>query len=125
MGLIVKTDNRPVTVYTQERQTQNGGKFTTYALGVASKDSEGNWVNGFIDCNFKKTDAEKIVNKCKINITNSFYTVSEYNGRKYVKLFVLSFEVVESPKPAPAPIPSDGDDWMKIPEGIDEELPFS
>lgn len=121
MGLKTITDGRPVVVFVNERQMQNGEKFKTYVIGVASKDKEGNWVNGYIDCQFKKD--VMIENKSKINITNSFYTVSEYNGKKYVKLFILDFEVVESPLPLSMPVGDDG--FMQIPDGFDEELPFN
>ena len=122
MALKVVTDNKPVTVYRQDKTSSNGVAYTQYSLGVSSKDKDGNWVNGFLDCQFKKgTD---IPNKAKIEITNSFYTVSEYNGKKFLKLFVLDFNIVEGG--APAPVPS-GDGFMNIPDGLDdsEGLPFS
>ena len=124
MGLKVITEKGPVTVYANEKTTQNGGKFTTYCISVASKDQNGNWVNGFIDCQFKKADVDKITNKCKINISNSFYTVNEYNGKKYLKLFVLDFEVAEDgEKPQDAPAPSRDMGFMNIDTDMDS-LPF-
>lgn len=122
MGLKVITDGRPVTVFANEKETQNGGKFTTYTISIANKGRDGNWVNGYIDCQFKK--GVVVESKSKINITNSFYIVNEYNGKKYVKLFILDFEVVESPQPVPPQAPAD-DSWLQIPDGIDSELPFS
>ena len=123
MGLTVKTDGKPVTVYAKERQTQNGGKFTTYCLGVASKDKDGNWVNGFIDCQFKKDVV--VNNKAKIDIRNSFFNVSEYNGKKYVKLFIMEFDVVEQGEaPQQNGQGFSGEDFMNIPDNISEELPF-
>ena len=122
MGLKVVTDNKPVTVYRQDKTSSNGVAYTQYSLGVSSKDKDGNWVNGFLDCQFKKD--VNVPNKAKIEITNSFYTVSEYNGKKFLKLFVLDFNIVEGG--APAPVPS-GDGFMNIPDGLDdsEGLPFS
>lgn len=124
MGLKVTTDGRAVTVYANEKTTQNGGKFTTYSIGVASKDKDGNWVNGFLDCQFKK--GVEIANKTKIEISNSFYTVNEYNGKKYLKLFILDFAVTEQGEvPQPAPAPSD-DGFMNIPDGLEDGgLPFN
>lgn len=121
MGLKTVTDNKPVTVYRQDKTSNNGVAYTQYSLGVSSKDKDGNWVNGFLDCQFKKgTD---IPNKAKIEITNSFYTVSEYNEKKYLKLFVLDFNIVEGGN-QPAPTPS-GDDFMSIPDDVsDSGLPF-
>lgn len=122
MALKVVTDNKPVTVYRQDKTSSNGVAYTQYSLGVSSKDKDGNWVNGFLDCQFKKD--VNVPNKAKIEITNSFYTVSEYNGKKFLKLFVLDFNIVEGG--APAPVPS-GDGFMNIPDGLDdsEGLPFS
>lgn len=123
MGLKCITEKGPVTVYAKERATQNGGKFTTYCIGVASKDKDGNWVNGFIDCQFKKDVV--VNNKAKIEIGNSFFTVSEYNGKKYSKLFITDFTVVDQGEVQNAGQSVDADGFMNIPDGIDEELPFS
>lgn len=121
MGLKAITDGRPVTVFANEKETQNGGKFTAYSIGIASKDRDGNWVNGYIDCQFKK--GVVIESKSKINITNSFYTVNEYNGKNYIKLFILEFETVESPIPTPVPATSYSG-FVDIPPELDDELPF-
>ena len=123
MGLKVVTDGKPVTVYRKDRTTQSGSTFTTYTLGISSKDKDGNWQNGYIDCQFKK--CVEVANKAKIAITNSFYTVSEYQGKKYNKLFIMEFSVVEPGEGAQAPTPSD-DSWMNIADGIDDsEMPFN
>lgn len=124
MGLKIETDGKAVTVYVSERQTQNG-TFKTYSIGVSSKDKDGNWVNGFLPCNFRK--GTEIANKSKITISNSFPTVRKYTDktgteRTEIGIFVLDYEVVEGSQPAPAP---NGDDFMSIPAGIVEELPFT
>ncbi|MBO5921944.1 MAG: hypothetical protein J6Q48_06105 [Bacteroidaceae bacterium] len=118
MGLKVTTDGKPVTVYRKEKDTQNGGKFTTYSIGISSKDKDGNWVNGYLDAQFKK--GVEVAHKAKINISNSFYTVNEYNGKKYTKIFVMDFEVVD-----PGEVQSNDTGFMNIPDGLDEELPFA
>lgn len=124
MGLKVTTDGKAVTVYVKEKQTQNGGTFKTYSIAVASKYKDGNWINGYLDCQFKKADADKISNKCKINITNSFYTVNEYNGNKYLKLFVLDFDVAEQGEVKPV-VALDADGFMNIPDGLEDDMPFN
>ena len=118
MGLKVVTDGKPVTVYANEKEAKNGGKFTTYSIAVSSKDKDGNWVNGYIDAQFKK--GMEVPNKTKININNAFYLVTDYNGKKYLKLFVMDYTVAEAGE---TPI-SSGDGFMNIPDGIDAELPF-
>ena len=120
MGLKVTTDGKPVTIYANEKQTQNGGKFTTYSIAVSSKDKDGNWVNGYIDAQFKK--GAEVTNKTKININNAFYTVSEYNGKKYTKIFIMDYTVAEAGE---TPVVQNSGDFMSIPDGIDEELPFN
>ena len=122
MGLKTVTDGKAVTVYRKDRDTQNGGKFTTYCIGIASKDKEGNWVNGFLDCQFKK--GVEVNNKAKIEIANSFYTVNEYNGKKYTKLFILDFTVTEDGE---APVSQEEIDmsFMDISADMQEELPFA
>lgn len=109
-----------VKIYCKER-TYSGGSFMTYSMSVASKDKDGNWVNGFLDCEFKKADAEKITNKCVIKINNAFpkITVAK-DDRKYVKWFINDFEITEMGEGAIA----NADDFMKIPSDIDSELPF-
>ena len=122
MGLKITTDGKPVTVYRQDKTTQSGVSYTQYSLGVASKDKDGNWVNGFLDCQFKK--GVEVANKAKININNSFYTVNEYNGKKYLKLFVLDFEMAEQGE---APQNNgNGTEWMNIPDNLpDDSFPFN
>lgn len=123
MGLKVLTDGKAVTVYRKDRPTQNGSVFTTYTLGISSKDKDGNWVNGYLDCQFKK--GVELNNKAKIEITNSFFTVSEYQGKKYNKLFILDFTIADQGE-VPQAVPTVSDEWANIPVGIDDgELPFN
>lgn len=122
MGLKITTEQSPVMVFVNERQTQNGS-FKMYSIGVSSKDKDGNWVNGFIDCQFKK--GVELNNKAKIEISNSFYTVNEYNGKKYTKLFILDFTVVEDGEVSqPAPAPNGDMGFMNIDTDMDS-LPFN
>lgn len=123
MGLKVVTDGKAVTVYRKDRPTQNGTVFTTYTLGISSKDKDGNWVNGFMDCQFKK--GVELNNKAKIEINNSFFTVSEYNGKKYNKLFIMDFTITDQGE-VPAKAPTVDDDFLGIPDGLDDsEMPFN
>lgn len=117
MGLVIKTDGKPVTVVRQDKTSGNGNSYTQYSVMISSKNTDGTWVNDFIDCAFKKgTD---IANKTKININNSFFTISEYNGKKYKKLFITDFTVDGN-----APQQPSGDGFMNLVDGIDESLPF-
>ena len=124
MGLTVTTDNKPVTVIRKDGVSQSGKAYTMYSLMYSFKNSNEEWKNVFVDCQFKKKDGNPvdIANKTKINITNAFMTGSEYNGNTKPKIFVLDYEVVEGSQPAPAP---NGDGFMNIPDGISDEHPFS
>ena len=122
MGVRLLTDDKSVIIFRKDKQTSNGGKFSTYCMGISSKDKDGNWVNGFLDVVFKK--GVEVNNKAKINIKNAFPTVSKYNDKTYIKWMILEFDVVDNGEvPQPAPTPSDN--WMNIPDGIDEKLPFN
>ena len=127
MGLKIITEQTPVTVYVNERQTQNG-TFKTYSIGVSSKDKDGNWVNGFLPCNFRK--GTEIANKSKISISNSFPTVRKYTDktgteRTEIGIFVLDYEVVEGGQPQPTAASNDND-WLNIPDNLDDSsLPFN
>lgn len=116
MGLTVTGETK---VYRQDKTSQAGNAYTQYSLGVASKDKDGNWVNGFLECQFKK--GVEVANKAKIKINNAFYTVSEYNGKKQYKIFVMDFDVVEAGEGQP-PKANSGD-FMAVPDNVGD-LPF-
>jgi hypothetical protein len=116
MGLTVTGETK---VYRQDKTSQAGNAYTQYSLGVASKDKDGNWVNGFLECQFKK--GVEVANKAKIKINNAFYTVSEYNGKKQYKIFVMDFDVVEVGEGQP-PKANSGD-FMAVPTDMGD-LPF-
>ena len=116
MGLVIKTDGKPVTVVRQDKTSSQGNAYTQYSVMISSKNTDGTWVNDFIDCAFKK--GTNIVNKTKIHINNAFFTISEYNGKKYKKLFITDFEIDGN-----APQQPSGDGFMNIPDELDE-LPF-
>lgn len=111
-----------VRIYRKEK-TWSGGTFSTYSMSVASKDKEGNWINGYLDCLFKK-DAPQINNKAIINIKNGFPVLNEYNGKTYIKWLINEFEIVdEGEKPAEVNLDEGG--FMEIPtDGLDE-IPFA
>jgi hypothetical protein len=122
MGLTVTTDKGPVTVVRKDGTSKNGKAYTMYSLMYSFKNANEEWKNVFVDAQFRKdTD---IANKSKINITNAFMTGSEYNGQTKPKIFVLDYTVVEGGNVAAAPT-TNGNDFMSIPDGISDELPFA
>jgi hypothetical protein len=114
MGLTVKSDDKPVMVFRKDKE-YNGITFPTYCISVSSKDKEGNWVNGYIDVMFKKGIG--VDDQTKIFIKNAFPVVSKGKDRNFVKLMITDFDYESAPA-------VDKDGFMKIPEGIQEELPF-
>lgn len=113
MGLTLKTDDRSVMVFRNDRE-YNGKTFPTYSIGVSSKDKDGNWVSGFVDCQFKKS--VELENKTKIFIKNAFPIVSQGKDRTYVKWMIMDFEIEGQ---------TNSDGFMNIPEGVQEEIPWA
>lgn len=122
MGLKITTDDKGVKIYRKDRDTKNGGKFATYTMGVSSKTLDGTWLNGFVDCFFKK--GVEVNNKAVIKINNAFPTVTEYNDKKYTKWMILDFEIIDEGEKVVEVSNQDIEEFLTIPEGIDEELPF-
>ena len=117
MGLIAQTDDRGVTIYAKEIEGQNG-KFTVYNAGICSKNKDGKWVNGYVGCRFKK--GVVVADKTKIKINSSFFTANKSGEKTYTSLMITDFEVLEAGETA-----SDAaDQFMSIPDNIEDEVPF-
>lgn len=111
-----------------------------YSLAVDRKfKREGEQDADFINCvAFGKNGefAEKYLHKgVKIAITGRIQTGS-YTNKDNVKVYTTDVVVEEhefaerrqdneAPAPAPAPSNNDGSEFMSIPEGVIEELPFN
>ena len=117
MGLTVTTDDKGVMIFANEKEGANG-KFTLYSIGVSSKNQNGGWNNGYISCRFKK--GVSIANKTKIKIKSGFFVVNKSGDKTYTSLMITDYEVLEPGDTASG----DADSFMKIPEGVDEEVPF-
>lgn len=111
MGLTVKSDDKGVMVFANEKEGANG-KYTLYSIGVSSKNSNNEWVSGFINVRFKK--GVSVPNKTKIKINNAFYTVSKSNDRTYVSLMITDFDNLDG-----------GDGWVDMSNVNESELPFA
>ena len=120
MGLTVTTDDKGVRVFANEKTTSDGKKFLLYSIAISSKDKDGRWANGYLNCRFKKDVV--VNNKAKIKINNAFFTVSKSNGKAYTPLMITDFEVLEEGE---AGATVDGDGFVSM-EGInDSDLPFA
>lgn len=103
------TSDKPEMIFRDDK-----GKYPRYSIGVSSKTPDGEWIKGYVPCKFKK--GVEVENMTKILIKNSFYSVSKGEKYNFVSIMITDFEVVEEEKPS--------DDFMDIPSGIEEELPF-
>lgn len=71
----------------------NNGK-TFYSMGLSRKDAEGNYVNGYITCRFKK-DVE-LEDKTKIMIKSAFLTFYLKEKITVPYIFVSDFDLVDT-----------------------------
>lgn len=118
MGLIAQTDNYGVKIFANEVKGENYS-FTNYSIGISKKDKDSNgWTNGFISCKFKK--GVTVANKSEIKINSSFFFPSKYKDKVTMTLMITDFEVLRQGETAG----SDSDGFMKIPENVEDEMPF-
>lgn len=117
MGLVVSTDDKGVKVFANEKDGPNG-KFTLYSLGVNSKNQNGEWVNGYLNCKFKK--GVSVANKTKIKINSAFFVATKGGDKTYTHLMITDFDVLEAGENAS----ESADEFMKIPDNAGEDVPF-
>lgn len=99
----------------------DGDGYTNYSRGISSRkfvngEKTDEWVTEYEKVQFPKgTD---LPNKTDIEVTKAFEAVTEYKDKKYRKLVVQEFKVIdgESQKNDEEPV----DDF----EAIDEDVPF-
>lgn len=85
------SEDRAVMIFRNDKE-YNGKKFATYSMSVSSKDKDGNWVGGFLECSFK--NGVEIENKTKILIHNAFPVVNKgKDDRSYIKWMITDFEI--------------------------------
>ena len=105
------TSDKPEMIFRDDK-----GRFPRYSIGISSKGTDGEWIKGYVPCKFKK-DVE-LENMTKITIKNAFYTVSKGEKYNFVSIMITDFDIVDENKK------EDSSDFMAIPDGIQEELPF-
>ena len=114
MGLKVTTDNNSVMVFRKDFEGSDGKKYPRYSLGISSKTKDGKWIKSYMPARFK--GGADIPNMTKIFINESFFTNSEYKDQVTRSLMIMDYRIDEEGEKT--------DDFMDIPEGIEEELPF-
>lgn len=82
------TSKYPVTIFRNEYQ----GK-VYYKAGLSKKDNDGNYVNAYINCKFKKgVDLE---NKTKIKVTNGWLDFYKKGNETIITAFINEFDMVD------------------------------
>lgn len=117
MGLLVTTDEKGVMIFANEKEKQDGTKYTLYSIPISKKDDNGKWESSYISCSFKK--GVEVANKAKIKINSAFPTFNSYNGKKYNKLVIMEFDVIEEGET------TDKDGFIDMSNIKDDELPFA
>ena len=115
MGLTVKSDDNGVMVFANQKEKQDGTKYTLYSIGVSSKDKDKNWVSGYLNVRFKS--GVEVANKSKIKINNAFPVVSKSGDKTYVSFMITDFDVLESA--------DNNDGFIDMSNIKDDELPFA
>ena len=114
-----------VKIIRKDAISKNNKPYTTYAMMVSSKDMEGNWVSGFLNCRFKK--GVEVNNKAKIKIAKAFPIASKWNEQTTITWMITEFEVDEVGEVAEADAIASAktnDDFMNLDEVEEGELPF-
>ena len=113
---IVTTDEKGCKVYCNEKEW-NGVIIKNYSTVISAKDQSGNWTKAYLNIGFKRGAEPN--NKSVINIKNSFLTTKKWS-RGYVPfLMVIEYELLEDGEKF-----QPNDDFMKIPEGFNDDIPF-
>ena len=131
-----KTYNTKGTIWKPEVKTTTSGKTMIKAsLSTGKKVGEtfrnSNWFVTFVGDAAKKFETLAIVERDVIEITSGEVenVYSKEKGQSYLSVTIYDFEKVvvgstDSSTPASSTA-SNGDGFMNIPDGIDEELPFN
>ena len=78
----------PVTIF---KRTNDYGTF--YSLGLSKKNLDGNYINGYMDCRFKKDVT--LDNQTRIKIKNAWLDFYVKDKRTITYIFISDFEVVD------------------------------
>ena len=81
-------NEKPIMVFKNEYQ---GREF--YNLGISKKDRSGNYINGYMPCEFRK--GVQLETKTKIYIKNAFLTFYLKDKKTVPYIKILDFETVE------------------------------
>ena len=114
MGMRAMTDERGVKIWVDTKS-----QFPRYSYSISKKNDEGKYDNFYMEVKFKQ-DLPKPDNGDDIIIKDSFlsfnvWTDKEGHKRTTPYLMVMDYENLDSKKSA---------DFIDIPDGLDEVIPF-
>lgn len=113
MGLIIKTDDKGLKIWRSDR-----GQYPSYSYSIGKKDTNGNYENCYQSVRFRK--GVNLDNGTEIAIDNAFMSFDTgKDGRKWPYLFISDFRIIGGGNNIP-----DANEYMNIPDKIDEALPF-
>ena len=97
-----------------------------YTIGLSKKDKNGNYINGYMNVNFKK--GVELENKTKIKIKNAWLDFYKSDVKTIPVIFISDFEIISDNKKDPFEefgnsIKSDFDSGEQI-QITDADLPF-
>ena len=61
-----------------------------------------------------------MANKTKIKINKSFFVATKGGEKSYTHLMITDFDILDPGETAA----QDADEFMKIPDGVEDEVPF-
>ena len=122
MGIKLETDDKGIKVIRKDGTSKAGNPYTMYSLMIPVKNGD-EWTNVFIDAGFRK--GVDLANKSKILIKDAFMTGNSFNGKTSPKIFVLDYELMEEYVLGKLEENPSADDFLMIPDGADEEMPFN
>ena len=101
-----------------------------YSIGLSKKDKKGNYINGYMNCNFKQ--GTELENKTKIKIKDAWLSFYLKDKTTIPTIFINDYEVVGVPKPKEETNPfKEFGDSIKTESNIgeqieitDDEIPF-
>lgn len=98
--LNISTDEKGIKLKRKERQTESGEVWATYSTTLTKKTPSGGWSHSYLDVKFKKGVSLNDGAVIKFGIGDAWLTFDDFNGKKYNKIFVANFEIVEEGSPS-------------------------
>ena len=129
MAIKLCTDEKGIKIFRQDRETKTGKTYATYTMGI-SKKVNGAYINSYVGVKFRNDISLGNGAVISFGEGDAWLTFDDVNGKKYNKIFINKFEIIQDGKKTEAEkneafLTEDANDFLNIPDGIDEDLPFN